>query len=47
MTDAERLAALRKFHDAWGDTDGDDLDPLALWEDMGFILGTLPQEAAA
>jgi hypothetical protein len=47
MTDAERLAALRKFHDTWGDTHSDDLDVQALWEDMGVLLGTLPQEVAA
>lgn len=41
MTDAERLAAMRKLHERWGDTDVDDLDVQALWEDIGFILGTL------
>lgn len=35
---AARLAAIKRFHDEWGETDGEDLDPLALWEDLGRLL---------
>ena len=37
------LAALRAFHDAWGDVPADDLDPLDLWENLGVLLDALEQ----
>ena len=36
---AERaLAPIRAFHDRLGETDLDDLDALAVWEDLGALL---------
>lgn len=32
------LAAVRDIHERWGNTEADDLDPLALWEDLGRLL---------
>lgn len=37
------LAALRAFHDAWGDVPADDIDPLDLWENLGVLLDALEQ----
>ena len=41
-TDAQVLDRVRAFHDAWGDTEARDMDPVRLWEDLGQILGVLP-----
>lgn len=35
---AEAFEEVRQLHDRWGSTDVDDLDYLALWEDLGRIL---------
>ena len=31
-----------QFWSSWGETEGDNLDQLALWEDLGAILDTAP-----
>ena len=33
-----QLEAIRELHDRWGDTDADDVDPTALWEELHRIL---------
>lgn len=35
----DALQPIRDFHKAWGDAHSDDLDPVALWEDLGRLLG--------
>lgn len=47
--DVIRLRALERkvtqFWSAWGELDGDSLDQLALWEDLGAILNHAPVTA--
>lgn len=35
---AQALAPIREFHDRWGSADVEELDQLALWEDLGRLL---------
>lgn len=38
MTPEEIVHQVRDFHDRWGATHVDDIDQLALWEELGRLL---------